>query len=729
METSGICSANSATVMGSERKMSQINDRRVSASIGFNSIKCTFHIMSGYLFFPICTGASSGGVVVFIYPRVVYVLMKTFWPSAAMREAAREMAARKNLDWGDRAVWKMLRRVFQERVDKALFSGSPTSRELLLNHNIDINTWDDGDGMIEFDAGYIERETTVAYPMGDEGEKPPPTGRRWQGERWDASSGGFLNPIPGARKDYFAWYQMFILNEDNFGHGYIPLGDIHEEWALLLDHPDQMRDLFLCSRDHYKTSFIHTGYYTYLICERQDLVGPRGIFSLAWDKDLTMETFDAVKRNLTENNRILTFYGYLPDDERSSTQTKMFFQFQPKANRYPGLFCAPIKGGRITGTHAYLYALDDIMVTELTPALMKRLREIFTMKLYPAMGPGARLVVTGTIKGYTPDNDVYLWLEQNPALNVYRYPAANAMPTLQDIDYEIDEVPIINPLTGKVKLQKNGKPFTRKHFRVTSIKNVDRYVMAYPQRYDMYRLAAKMLEYKYSEDGLDKFFSEYFLVASDPKGRFFDINRVRPVNESRFFSVEGVLEYCRAYHCPVFLWIDPGGQGAHGIAIVVMTFINGEYFLLECQTIRAPVVMAAKVIANLIAKYRVTIWGCEGNFNQRDTHGYTIDSIVKAEFALNSPHLYTPCVIANNTGKKMQRIATHVGAMLGFDGGPYQFYIAPEMLGISDFRMQVRRFGTQMEGDGNHEYDILDSIASVRIHLLDMSIAPVLIAV
>jgi hypothetical protein len=458
-------------------------------------------------------------------------------------------------------------------------------------------------------------------------------------------------------------------------------------------------------------------------------VGPRGILSLAWDRDLTMETFDAVKRNLTENTRLLAYYGYLPDDDRSSTQTKMFFRFQPKANRYPGLFCAPIKGGRITGTHAYLYGLDDIIVGELTPALMKRLRDIFTIKLYPAMGPGARMVITGTIKGFTPENDVYLWLEHNPAFNVYRYPAANAMPPLKDISYTVDEVPLVNPLTGKVKTKQDGTIFTRKHFRVTGVKDAEKYITTYPERYDIFRLAEKMLEYKYSEDGLDKFYSEYFLIASDPKGRFFNIGRIQPISESPFFGLDGLLEHCRTYHSPVFLWIDPGGQGSHGIAVTVMAAINNQYYLVDSVVIRAPVVEAARTIAKLIAKYRVTIWGCEGNFNQKDTHGYTIDSIVRKEFENGLKHLYTPCVIANNTGKKMQRIATHVGALLGTDDAPTQFFYNPEMKALTDFRMQLRRFGQEMETNQGHEYDILDCIASTRIHLFEMSILPVFIPV
>lgn len=654
--------------------------------------------------------------------------MKVFWPSEEMHAAAKALAVEKGMDWTSRVVWKALRRHFQQRIDKGTFKGI-TSRELAKNHGVDVDTWDGGDGTFDAeDLPGMDKVVITAPAEYDEGDLPPPTGRTWLGERWDGNS--WLTQLPGARNDYFAWYNEMILNEDNFGTGTIPLGQIHEEWCLLVDHPDQNRDMFLCSRDHYKSSIFHVGYYTYLICEKQDKVGPRGIFSLAWDENLSMETFDAVKRNLSENQRILSFYGYLIDDERSSTQRKMFFTFQPKANRYPGLFCAPISGGRITGTHAYLYGLDDIMDKELTPRMASRLQTIFNVKLYPAMGPGSRMIVTGTIKGYTPANDIYLWLEQNPAFTTYRYPAANAMPPAKDIIYERYAEPIINPLTGRPRVKHDGTPLTRNRFRVTEILHREKYRTLYPERYSIEKLAEKFLEYQQSLNGVDKFFSEYFLIASNPTGRFFDTGRMLKISKSRFFTAQDVVSCCRDSHYPIYLWIDPGGQGGHGIAVVVMTRIGDESFLLDAMTIRKPVIEAALDIVNLIVKYNVSVWGCEGNFAQKDTHGYTIEKVVHQRLiSMGRRSLVTPCRIRNNTGEKLNRIATHFSALLGANDQQTQFFYNPEADDVGNFKMQARRFGSENDGSQKHDYDLLDCCASIRIHLLDISVsASILVA-
>ncbi|MCK5344198.1 MAG: hypothetical protein KAR20_12380, partial [Candidatus Heimdallarchaeota archaeon] len=174
-------------------------------------------------------------------------------------------------------------------------------------------------------------------------EKPEMTGKMWPG-------------------DFFDWYCHFI--QPDFPNPK-PMGEIHQTWADELDSDDLL--ILVKPRDHFKTTYISIGYALYNICER--LLYPVMIVSLA-DMN-TRKVYGAIKHHLENNPRLLEFYGYLIDDNRSSTQTQLFLRYQPAGIIDPGLFCTTFGSNVIMGTHPKLAILDDIQNKPLTPALMR----------------------------------------------------------------------------------------------------------------------------------------------------------------------------------------------------------------------------------------------------------------------------------------------------------------------------------------------------------------------
>lgn len=551
--------------------------------------------------------------------------------------------------------------------------------------------------------------------------KPAPTGKKWDGCKLDTRCKDivWLDAAPNARKDFFTWYNTFVLNDDNYGENYIRLGKIHEEWATRIEHGKKIG--MLCPRDHYKTSLLNVGYILYHICEKQELISNKGILNISWDKDLAEETYFAIKQNLSENRVILSYYGYLIDEERPLTQKKMYFTFQPSGSR-PGLFCAPFKSGRITGTHPYIAFLDDIEDTELSPGLMIKFRKIIDKKLIPAVGKHGRIIITGTLKGWNTKNDAYLWLQTKPTFEMYRYPAVEKMPPMSDVKYVERIVPLLNE-KGKPMLNINGETLMRKEFEVVSIVNDHEYTPIYDERYNIFDLVEKKLELRDEEGSDDTFNSEYLLKPSDPSGRYFKYKRLADFKQSGYTPM-GFVEHTNKHHKHRYLWIDPGGEGdqAHGIAVAVMGYLDQKYYLLDVRVIKKPIPEAARIIGDMIIQWKVNKWGCEGNFSQKATYGREIKEKVRLHLeSKNMGHLYTTPYIRQNTGEKLKRISTHMSTMLGAEDMPVQMYVNKDSPGYNDFLDQYGYFGKKITSANKHDFDVLDCKASIKIHLLGTS--------
>lgn len=555
-------------------------------------------------------------------------------------------------------------------------------------------------------------------------EMPPMTGRHWKGEIWKIDQMGKLVWTRPAILDitYAKWYEVFWLNEHNF-YNPSPLGRCHKHWGSILDSGIR-KAVFLCPRDHFKSSFITNGYMGENICEHKD--GFRGVLNIAWDKDLAMANMLSVVQNLQNNPLILDFYGYMIDEDRPSTALRKYFSFQPKGSR-PGLTCSAFKTGAITGTHPHLVMLDDIQDEPLSDVMMAKFRRIVDNKLIPAAGLDGRILVTGTIKGYDADNDGYLWLKTKPTFEVFQFPAikdAN-VPPLADCQWSYELKPLLED--GLPRFDFEGNKIMVKKFKVT-IKNRDLYKTLYPERYSIEDLMEKYLELLDKGKSPDVFFSEYLLIASNPKGNFFDKDRIRPMVNMptpRFHDLNSFIDFAFKYRIPIYLWIDPGGETGHGICMAVIAKYQGCYFVLDLVVIRAGLPDAAKALSRLLEKWKIRIWGVEGNFSQKETYGRTITRELKRELTKQGKmYLFSPPAIKSNTKDKLQRIRDGMTTMMGVPGMDFTFFVNEAAQAYDRFNKEVREFSLNTNAGKKHEYDLLDSIVSAEIWLMGKSTQP-----
>lgn len=560
---------------------------------------------------------------------------------------------------------------------------------------------------------------------------PYATNNIWNGEHFDESKGRFIlkkgswfDPITQTwkvgqapwendpRTKYFYWYHEFVLNDQNYYHP-DPMGACHLDWGIEMESGIQ-KLVMLCPRDHFKTTFCNIGYILFHICERQSL-SQQGILNISWDDELALTSYFSIKQNLTENQRLIDFYGYLVDEYRPCTQNKLYFVYQPSGAK-PGLFCASFKAGRITGTHPFLVFLDDIQDEVFSEAFMRRFKQIIQRKILPALGKYGRIMVTGTIKGFNEKNDGYLWLETIPSFRVKRYPAANDMPPMTDVKYELKYDPVLDAL-GKQRFDSKGHPIFMERFEVT-VQHAERYTTLYPERYKIEDFVVKRLEMAIKEEESDDiFWSEYFLRATNPEGRFFMKKRIGTLPPQNHATITAFLQWLKTFHQPVYLWVDPGGKGSHGCAIAVVAIVNGQFFVLDLSVARAGLPDVAKVIGDLFVEYGVQVWGCEGNFDQAETYAATLDRELKAYLTkIGKIGLYVRCNALNNKGDKILRIQGQITTMIGIDGTPIQFFVNPGCKSIDQFRTEIAQF-PDTKGDAKHEFDLLDCIASTKIHL------------
>jgi hypothetical protein len=507
-------------------------------------------------------------------------------------------------------------------------------------------------------------------------------------------------------------------------------------------------------RDHYKTTFISIGYALYNICEQ--LLYPVLIVSLA--KGNTRQTYSAIKRHLETNKKLIAFYGYLIDDERPKTSNQVSFKFQERGDKDPGLYCATFGSKAIMGTHPRLAILDDIEDRPLTPSLMRDATQLIDASLLPAIGVYGKLIIVGTIKGWTVENDIYLYCESKGIFSVYRdpavylvndrgYPILHAvtdeegnvilgidnkplmertygLPPMKDVKFSKKRAPRIDPNTGKQLINKRTN---RKRWKmvleVQVLRDLEKYRSIYPEVYTIEEIIKKRIELRDPrKGGEEKFWSEYFLQPANPQGKYFKKDRVNFFPTASFPTVGTLVQHLKDMKMGSVLWVDPGGKGKHGIAIAVCAFVNGYFYVLELVVERGGIPAAAETIADLIVRYNVKVWGVESNFLQKETYADSLDEFVlDALVKRNKVSLYSACDPHPNRGDKIRRIQAALSVRLGRDGTPPIFFVNQYCTAYDQFINELTQFPDLHGRNVKHEFDLLDAIASCNDHLLDIA--------
>lgn len=588
--------------------------------------------------------------------------------------------------------------------------------------------------------------------------KPAPTGLRWNWEHFDEATGTWIRMpgfwynhllqawIPGAppEDDRDFWWKMEFLCHSEFteGNKVHPYGAPHVELAQELDDDAQKFLMIMMARDHLKSTFVVVGGTVRTICEKP-AVAEGGIMFVTWAPELAEKHFDAVITHFAHNIRILTFYGYLLVDEKLSKRGKKkkfksgLVSFRVDAAnpvRTGELRATTFQGGDITGFHPSIVFLDDIEDVPLSEVWMRRFKTVLLNKLIPAISVRGRLIVTGTIKGYDKTNDIYLLLEENILWTVYRYPAvvdattgASAMPPMEDVEFEVKQVPVLDRRTKLPRLDAAGRPRFRKHFKIIAIKNAHLYRVTYPERFTLINIVHKRLEMRYGDDGDSKFFSEYQLEATNPAGHALKKERLSfkppelPHEAPAFVSFKHFANWVHEFGHPMYAWLDPGGKGetGHGIAAVVATEVFGRHVILNCKRIKTGTVGAARWILEMHELWGVTMWGCEANWNQKENFGDVIeghffDLCNDPEHPERRKYRSSACTKANNTGEKLQRISTNATSMTGVVEDPVRTFINPDCESFDDFMNEYLSFP---QNAGVLGYDLLDAWTSIKIHL------------
>lgn len=516
---------------------------------------------------------------------------------------------------------------------------------------------------------------------------------------------------------FYDWYMHYVLNDENYDPP-LPLGETHREWAALVE--SESRCLMLCPRDHFKTSFLIIGYALYCLCEQ--LWYP--IVIISWDGLLSESTFGSIKGNLKYNKTILRDYGNLIDDRRSDTKDKFYTVFQPPGAKDAAMFCTSLKSGRITGTHPKMFMMDDIQDAPFAEAMMNSVKQIFNAKIVPAVGRGNKVVITGTIKGYSGKNDVYLWIKSKQIFNYHDYPAEknHNMPPLEDCVVEDKWVQTVNQF-GEPLFTTKGEPvMTRKP--VIFVKDREKYHTIYPERYQIEDLVAKRLEMADDEDKGDAmFFSEYLLEASNPKGTVFPLSRIGTLPTIEYPNIASQVDFLTQFHHPITLWVDPGGKHGHGFAISVMSTFNRDIYILELAVVRQGIPEVAEVVYELINRYHIMYCMCEGNFEQKEAYNNQIEhyllELCKARGDMGSFRPFNPI---NNKGDKLLRIKTIFTSMLGAKDAPLRVFVNPASTSIDQFYIEVKSYPN---GVGSmKDFDLLDSLCSNYTHYHSKSSNP-----
>lgn len=580
----------------------------------------------------------------------------------------------------------------------------------------------------------------------DEGEYPP-TNRRWKGEtpRYD-DKGEITDWLgPKVEPSLINWYRVFKDDPDGW-NPYFPAGDVHDEICGIIESMD-MGDVLqiLMARDHFKTMIVQENTALYHICEQSEYA-QKGLLIITWSPRLAERTFNSIIEHLSWNPRILSFYGYLVDDvkrvergkrRRFSTGTA-FFKYQG-AGKAAGIRCTSFQSGDITGWHPGIAFLDDIEDKRLSETYMERFREVFLKKLIPAISKTGIVIITGTIKGYSVGDDIYLLLESNPEYMTYKYPAVvNALtgeadfPPMSDVVYERHLVPVLNKRTGNPIYNQRGEVKMRSRTVILEIKHREQYHVTFPEKFTLEELVKIRLKYRFGEVKNmtdDDFFSEYQLTASNPKGKVFNMDRVffyPPTlsGERAFFNFQDFAKWCGDQSHPVCMFMDPGGKTGHGIAMVVLAYVAGErwgekFVILDVKISDRGLPETAAMVMRLVDKWGVDDVGCEGNWDDAETYAHTIErEFYRACENAGRMDLYRPIPAYPNRGEKLLRINTHVSSMIGADELPERFFVNPESELFERYKNELTGFGFEMSLQELKGFDCLDATASVDIHML-----------
>jgi hypothetical protein len=369
--------------------------------------------------------------------------------------------------------------------------------------------------------------------------------------------------------------------------------------------------------------------------------------------------------------------------------------------------------------------LDDPQDEPFTAVYMEKFKRVMTKKLIPAVGKHGKIFLTGTIKGWDDTNDGYIWLSKKPGWEVYRYPAANAMPPMTDVEYTKHKRVIIDQATGQAMLDEYNEIMYETWYEVT-VKEREKYRTLYPERYRIEDLVAKRLEMMDESKNDDDFWSEYFLMAVNPTGKFFNKNRIKSLPPPTFMTFQAFLEWIFQFKYPVFLWIDPGGETGHGVAIVVGTKILGRTYWLDFVIVRSLIPVVAEVVGRLIVKWHVTAWGCEGNFLQKTCFAMQVEIFLKKYMEDQGwSDYYSYPTIKSSTGEKMDRIRNQLSIMIGLEGTDFIFFVNTEAQDYDSFNMQILSFGSRLASTSVHEFDLLDAMACMAINIFGRATKPV----
>jgi len=685
-----------------------------------------------------------------------------------MRVAAKLARKRRGLK-NTLELKKALRYHYQLLADKGEFK-SYTSAELALM-GVDTSTWNDGDGLFPPDfykkeklflegklkppekpkpipvdpkpepvdtgkaQSHVEKtldkiqKTGKAFkePVKNDGELPPFNFRHWKGEHrnW-GKPGAPFELKPGHRWDPFEkkwvkgepiinefYWQCEFMNDPRKYYPAVPYGQFHAE--ILENLQRYMRICILVARDHLKTTMFNVNHMCYYAIERPELA-KMGILNIAWSPKLASTTFNRTIEHLEQNEKILDFYGCVIDQNRSKTKEFAYFIYQGTGADY-GIRCTSFKSGSIVGAHPILVLIDDVTDKPLSVRMMANFREVMNKTIIPAVGKYGRIIMTGTIKGWTPKNDPYLWIGKNKTWKTLKYPAMNKVPPMSDVFYEMRERQAIDPITMDPVFNPDGSPVIEE-FMYVEIENRELYYTKYPKRYSPEDIVRKRIEMFDEDDKVDDdFWSEYMLVAMNPAGKYFNRKRIGHMPPPGFHTARDFREHLRKKHQNVYLWIDPGGEKGHGIAVVVGCKYKGRYYFFEFKVIRAPMAKAAEVIARVIVEWEVDHWGVEGNFSQKGQFADVLNIFLRDYMRDNGwEAYYTRPIVKSSTGDKFQRIQTHISSMIGIEGTDTTIYVNTDCEDFPVFDKQVTGFGLGMPPSKKHEFDLLDDMAQMKIH-------------
>lgn len=596
-----------------------------------------------------------------------------------------------------------------------------------IQHTIEINPVDTQKELLS-----KELKATIEYTKKakkDEGDEyPEPTGRSWlkEREKW------FEQEEIDESEVFAYWYKEFII--PSMGENAIELGKIHYKWAGELE--ESKFSIHLEPRDHYKTSFITIGHSLYNLCERRFAPG-----LLVFESEAnTSSCFETVKFHLLHNEKILDFYGGLVDASRPLTKEKLYLLYQPPGEKTPGLTCSTYYSKSVTGLHPKFAKLDDIQDRPFGQTTMQNARHMIEVVLLPAMGRDGEICVVGTFKGFNIQNDIYLYLIAKEAFEVYRHPAiylvdqsgrpildnvgnlTPGVPDMKDIRVSRRKVAMRDKQGNKILFTRGsmkGKPKLQYKISITILKDKWKYRSLYPERYSVEDIIRKRIELNND----DKFLLEYLLLIVSPKGNLIPVDRIGLLPFGGFNSIDEFVVHLHAEHIPIIIWVDCGSTKGHGLAISVIALDGIKSYILELCLFRRGTKAAGEYIYNLIKRFGASFWACEPNGGQSENYGLPIETALE-ECALADGHPELALRDAGkdkfNQGEKMMRIRGTVMPMIGLEGQPTCLYINPSAESYDVFMIECKAF-PRIEKGMAHEYDLLDSITSIKIHFSSLA--------